>query len=104
MLFEELPPDEGVSKKPQLRSRWIGRWSDEALERKRSSLPAREWELHWKIDLSSLDEDDRPLKLRAFITVRWSPDKTAFPRIEIGRASCRERVCQYGSILGVSGT
>src|SRR3546814_20033191 len=38
MLFEELPPDEGVSKKPQLRSRWIGRWSDEALERKRSSL------------------------------------------------------------------
>lgn len=81
LLFEELPQDHGDRKRPYLRSRWPSRWSDADLEKKRRNLPAREWDLHWRIDLSALDEDDRPLKLRDFITVRWDASKSDFPTI-----------------------
>lgn len=81
MLFEELPPDEGRGTRPQLRSRWPQRWTDEALEKKRRTLPEREWDLHWRISLEALDEDDRPLKLRDFITTKWEPSSPTFPTI-----------------------
>lgn len=81
MLFEELPPDEGRGTRPQLRSRWPQRWTDEALEKKRRTLPEREWDLHWRISLEALDEDDRPLKLRDFITAKWEPSSPTFPTI-----------------------
>lgn len=81
LLFEELPQDHGRGTKPQLRSRWISRWSEGALEKKRRALPEREWALHWKLDLSELATDDRPLKLRNFITISHDPFVPHFPTI-----------------------
>ena len=81
LLFRELPQDEGTSKKPYLESRWPQRFSDAELEKKRRLLPAREWDLHWRLDLSALDEDLRPLKLRYFTTVDHDPYAGSFPTV-----------------------
>ena len=81
LLFEELPPDEGEGKRTQLRSRWLARWTDEALEQKRRQLPPGEWLLHWCLDLTVLEADPRPLKLRDVCTVKWNPKDPQFPNV-----------------------
>jgi hypothetical protein len=77
-LFDEAH-DGGTN--PTLSSRWPQRWPDSELEKKRRGMPEREWNLHWRIDLSTEATDDKPLKLRNFITVNHSPFAATFPTI-----------------------
>jgi hypothetical protein len=81
LLFEELPQDHGRGQKSQLRSRWAARWTDEALEAKRRRVPARVWSLSWKLDFGTADVDNRPLKLRELITVKWPVTRADFPSL-----------------------
>lgn len=85
-LFEELPNDDGL-KRPQLRSRWHSRWSDEALTKKRSRMPKHEWDLHWRIDLSTSHGDERPIKLKHFHTVAWPSARLDFPDFVRGKGA-----------------
>jgi hypothetical protein len=80
-VFKEHPADDPRSKKTQLESRWPAKWSDAELEKKRGSISPYDWSLHWQIDLSALDADDRPIKLRDFITFRWDAASSSFPTI-----------------------
>lgn len=77
-LFDEI--DEGNAK-PSLVSRWPARWSDADLEKKRRSMPARDWSLHWRIELSAEQVDETPIRLQDFITVRADPLAMVFPQI-----------------------
>ncbi len=80
-LFEEYP-GEGVgnSKLPALHSLWPERWPDEKLIKKRRGMASREWNLHWRLEIGTAEDDDPPLKLRDFCTMRWNPDSPNFPR------------------------
>jgi hypothetical protein len=81
LLFEELPPDEGRGTRTKLRSRWPERWPDEELEKKRRSVPQRAWNLHWRLEFGSGESDNRPLKLRDLITVKWPSHSADFPTL-----------------------
>ena len=72
--------DEGKAR-PDLSTRWLARWSNQELEDKRRRMSEREWELHWRLNMNAFYADERPLKLREFITVRNSATSVSFPRI-----------------------
>lgn len=80
LLFTEVPSDEG-HKRTRLQSRWPARWTDAALEKKRSEVGPREWRLHWQVSLDDLGDEGKPLRLSDFISIRHDPLAPSFPTI-----------------------
>jgi Autographiviridae terminase large subunit len=79
--FLEYPGEDPKSKLPVLHSLWPERFPDEELHRiRRQDHTPREWDLHWRLELGTPDEDDPPLRINDFCTFRWDPDSPSFPR------------------------
>lgn len=65
----------------RLESLWRDRFTEDDLEAKRSMMSARNWKLHWCIDLGLEDDiNDRPLRWSDAIVFDWPEDKLLFPR------------------------
>src|SRR3546814_11116168 len=94
---------------PELIETRLAELADQAVAEKAASLDPASWHMveknillqsldhHWKEHLATLDALRQVVHLRAYAqkTPINEYKQEAFALFEIGRASCRERVCQY---------
>lgn len=73
--------DEDTKRPTGIESRWVERFPPDELAKKRSRMTPREWRLHMLLELGGDHVDERPLKLKHFVTLRHDPKALTFPRL-----------------------